>query len=127
MSASGRAIGTHVLLEFWGAKRLGDCEFLRRALADSATEAGFHVLRTAFHQFGGGGGVSGVVLLSESHITIHTWPEFRYAALDVFLCGDRDVSLAVDLLVERLEPTTFDIRRCARGTPSMVLGQELAS
>lgn len=112
---SSEAIGTHVLLEFWGATRLDDGPFLEGAMSEAAREAGFHVLRTVLHQFGAGGGVSGVLILAESHITIHTWPEHSYAALDIFVCGECDLSLAVDLLADRLRPERIERMHCLRG------------
>lgn len=113
-----QAIGTHVLLEFWGPERSDDADFLGVAMAEAAIEAGFHVVQTVMHKFGGGGGVSGVVVLAESHITIHTWPEHGYAALDIFVCGDRDLTLAIELLAERLRPQRMEATRLERGQTS---------
>ena len=109
------AVGTHVLLEFWGSERSDDAEFLGAAMAEAATEAGLHVIESVMHKFGGGGGVSGVILLAESHVTIHTWPEHGYAALDIFVCGERDLTLAIDLLAERLRPRRIEVMRRLRG------------
>lgn len=78
--------GTHILLDFWGAQRLDDASFIDGAMREAALACGATVLDTRLHQFGTGGGVTGVALLAESHISIHTWPETGYAALDIFLC-----------------------------------------
>ena len=81
--------GRHVLADFHGvaAAGLSDAAALERQLLAAADAAGARVLSAHFHHFGEGAGVTGVVMLSESHISIHTWPEHGYAALDVFMCG----------------------------------------
>ena len=83
-----RYAGDHLLIEFWGAEHLKEPEYICRALEDGARAAGATILHSHFHHFGDGQGVSGVTVLAESHITIHTWPEVGYAAIDVFMCGD---------------------------------------
>lgn len=82
------ALGRHVLLELKGCepRMLTDAETLKQTLVDAAKAAGAHVVETVFHQFNPYG-LSGVVVIAESHITVHTWPEYGYAAVDVFTCG----------------------------------------
>ena len=79
--------GTHLLLDLWGANNLTDPARIDRALRDSAEAAGATILHSHFHHFGPDGGVSGVLVLAESHISIHTWPERDFAAVDIFMCG----------------------------------------
>ncbi|HLJ04876.1 MAG TPA: adenosylmethionine decarboxylase, partial [Acetobacteraceae bacterium] len=79
--------GTHLLLDLWGASNLTDPELIDRALRDAAEAANATILHSHFHHFGPDGGVSGVVVLAESHISIHTWPERDFAAVDIFMCG----------------------------------------
>ncbi|MGB0670354.1 MAG: adenosylmethionine decarboxylase [Rhodospirillales bacterium] len=79
--------GTHLIVELWGARRLEDPEGVGQALIAAAEEAKATILHTHMHSFGPGQGVSGVVVLAESHISIHTWPERDYAAIDIFMCG----------------------------------------
>jgi S-adenosylmethionine decarboxylase len=67
---------------------LNDRRLIERILVDAALEAGAEVREVAFHKFSPQG-VSGVVVISESHLAIHTWPELGYAAVDVFTCGER--------------------------------------
>jgi S-adenosylmethionine decarboxylase len=67
--------GTHLLLDLWGARNLTDPELIDRALRDAAEAANATILHSHFHHFGPDGGVSGVLVLAESHISIHTWPE----------------------------------------------------
>ena len=83
-----RALGRHVLAEFYGCSPevLNDTEKIEKMMVDAALEAGAEVKEVIFHQFSPQG-VSGVVVISESHLAIHTWPEFGYAAIDVFTCG----------------------------------------
>lgn len=82
------ALARHMLLELKGCDQhmLNDNDLIKQTLIDAATEAGAHVVETVFHQFSPYG-LSGVVVIAESHITIHTWPEYGYAAVDVFTCG----------------------------------------
>jgi S-adenosylmethionine decarboxylase len=82
------ALGKHLLLELKGCDRevLNDISFLREALLAAAVGAGATVLGESFHQFKPQG-VSGVVIIAESHVCIHTWPEYGYAAADIFTCG----------------------------------------
>lgn len=84
-----KCAGTHLIVELWGVKPeiLRNEERIATALIAGATDAGATVLHSHFHHFGGDYGVTGVVVLQESHISIHTWPELGYAAVDVFMCG----------------------------------------
>lgn len=83
------ALGRHVLAELYDcpSKLLNDIKKVEDIMVKAALEAGAEVREVAFHQFSPQG-ISGVVVISESHLTIHTWPELGYAAVDVFTCGD---------------------------------------
>ena len=83
------ALGKHLLLELKGCDEevLNDLNFLRGTLLAVASECGATVLGDSFHQFSPQG-VSGVVIIAESHLFIHTWPEYGYAAADIFTCGN---------------------------------------
>lgn len=95
--------GVHLLADLHGAGRLGDMAHIEAALRAAAAAAGATLLDIRLHGFGPGAGVTGVALLAESHISIHTWPEHGYAAIDIFLCGARhDVGAALDVIAERL-------------------------
>ena len=83
-----RFAGTHLLIDLWGATNLADPAHIDTALRDAALAAGATILHSHFHHFSPNGGVSGVVVLAESHISIHTWPERDFAAIDIFMCGD---------------------------------------
>jgi S-adenosylmethionine decarboxylase len=98
------ALGNHVLLELHGCnpEALNDVVDLEKVFVRAAEKGKATVLRTAFHQFNPHG-VSGVVIISESHLTVHTWPEHEYAAVDIFSCGDTmDVESATESIVRRL-------------------------
>ena len=90
--------GTHLLLDLWGAHNLTDPAAIDRALRDAAEAANATILHSHFHHFGPDGGVSGVLVLAESHISIHTWPERDFAAVDVFMCGACDPRLSIPVL-----------------------------
>jgi S-adenosylmethionine decarboxylase len=84
------ALGRHVLAEMYvcDPRALDDVETVRDIMVGAAIKAGAEVREVAFHKFNPQG-VSGVVVISESHLAVHTWPEFGYAAVDVFTCGDK--------------------------------------
>ncbi|HHT71604.1 MAG: adenosylmethionine decarboxylase [bacterium] len=84
-----KALGRHILAEFFGcdSEILNDVGTVESILVDAALTAGAEVREVAFHRFSPQG-VSGMVIISESHLAIHTWPELGYAAVDVFTCGD---------------------------------------
>jgi S-adenosylmethionine decarboxylase len=98
------AVGHHLLADFSQATGLDDREVIETALRDAALAAGAHLLRIELHEFGAGKGITGVALLAESHISIHTWPELAYAALDIFMCGAADPRLALSVLEQRFKP-----------------------
>lgn len=110
------ALGRHLLLELKDCNGdvLNDLDFLRNCLCETAEQIGATVVNDSFHQFCPQG-VSGVVVIAESHICIHTWPEYNYAAVDVFTCGDSvDPQEAVRLLVEKLgskDPSFIELKR----------------
>src|SRR5690554_8003446 len=85
-----QALGRHILCEAYGcdAQVLNDLDAVQRIMVDAAIVSGAEVREVAFHHFSPYG-VSGVVVISESHLAIHTWPEYGYAAVDVYTCGDR--------------------------------------
>lgn len=115
--APGAAIGTHVLADLYGMARgvLRDGAALQAVLQAAAQEAGAHVLASHFHSFGAGDGVTGVVLLAESHISIHTWPEYEFAAADIFMCGTSQPARALAVLLRALAPARHEVRTQTRG------------
>lgn len=107
--------GHHFIVDFWGAKYLENVDVLEKALTDAAHVAGAVLLHIHLHKFTEGGGVTGVALLAESHISVHTWPERDYAAFDVFMCGDARPQEAVKLLESVFQPSRTEVSEILRG------------
>ncbi|MFP4481274.1 MAG: adenosylmethionine decarboxylase [Thermovirgaceae bacterium] len=113
---NAKSLGRHILVEAWGcqSEALNDIAGIRSAMVDAAEAAGATVLDVSFRRFAPQG-VSGVVIISESHLTIHTWPEHGYAAIDLFTCGDRaEPWKAFEVLAGFLEAghvSTMELRR----------------
>ncbi len=111
------ALGRHILAEFYGCpmETLSDQEQIKRSMITAALEAGAEVKETVFHQFSPQG-VSGVVVISESHLAIHTWPEFGYAAVDVFTCGQTvDPWVSCNYLKQAFSAQNMSAREIERG------------
>lgn len=110
-----RFAGTHLIIELWGAKHLDDIERAETAMRDGAVAAGATVLRVDLHKFEPNGGITGVAVLAESHISIHTWPERSYAALDIFMCGAADPYKAIPAIRAAFQPSAVQIVEQRRG------------
>lgn len=117
MSAQHRPAGLHLLADLKGVASalLTDPDAIDALLREAAGAAGARILHSHFHAFGPGMGVTGVLLLAESHISIHTWPEHGFAAADIFMCGDARPQLALDLIVQALNPSASVLRTVERG------------
>lgn len=110
-------MGRHVIAELWGCNidLLNDMERLEKTFVNAALKAGAEIREVAFHKFAPMG-VSGVVIISESHLTIHSFPEHGYASIDVYTCGDIiDPNVAVDFIEEELEAKTTEKLEVPRG------------
>lgn len=118
-----RPAGTHLLADLYGVvpSLLTDCEAIDALLRAGAVQAGARILHSHFHSFGPQQGVTGVLLLAESHISIHTWPEFGFAAADIFMCGDAQPKLALDVIAHALAPSSSIVQTIARGGAAMPL------
>jgi S-adenosylmethionine decarboxylase len=118
------APGLHLLVDHRGGRYLTDPQALETALRGAAEAAGATVLAAHFHHFQpqgcdgdaaqGAAGVTGVLLLAESHISIHTWPETGYAAIDIFVCGQGRAQAAADYLAHALLPDWAQVRAVQR-------------
>ncbi len=107
--------GTHLLIDLWGAKNLTDPARIDRALCDAALAARATILHSHFHHFGPDGGVSGVIVLAESHISIHTWPERDFAAIDIFMCGACNPHDSIETIRAAFEPDRILLDEQRRG------------
>jgi len=114
-------LGEHLLADLYDcpAAALADAAGVEQALYAAARAAGAQVLAGHFHHFGPGQGVTGVLLLAESHISIHSWPEHGYAAVDLFLCGHAAHQAALAVLQQRLQVGRTEQRCVARGQLSV--------
>ncbi len=107
--------GKHLIIDLWSCQQLDNLTFIEQTLRDATDIAGATLLHLHLHHFTPNGGVSGIAVLAESHISIHTWPERGYAALDIFMCGDTQPEKAVELLTKRFQPEHTEIRTHLRG------------
>jgi S-adenosylmethionine decarboxylase len=108
--------GKHLLLDLYQATHLSDKHVIEKALLEAADVCNAKVLQKNFHSFGEEQGITGMLLLAESHISIHTWPESHFAAVDIFMCGNCDPELAIAPIKKYLRPKSIDVREFARGT-----------
>ena len=107
--------GNHILLEFWGAKDINSISAVKKALTQAIKACGATLLKIELHKFSPQG-VSGVAIIAESHISIHTWPEYNYTAIDIFTCGDKvDPYQAVNTLKKILKPKKIEVVEIKRG------------
>jgi len=111
-----RFAGTHLIVDLFGARRLDDIAHIRRTLKRCVEVAGATLLHIHLHHFTPNGGVSGVAVLSESHISIHSWPEADYAALDVFMCGHAQPQKCIDILREAFSARDVVVKTHHRGS-----------
>jgi S-adenosylmethionine decarboxylase len=107
--------GMHLLIDLWEAHDLGDPAHIDAALRRAALDAGATILHGHFHHFSPNGGVSGVLVLAESHISIHTWPERDFAAIDIFMCGACDPRNSLPAIVEAFRPGRIEQSDTRRG------------
>jgi S-adenosylmethionine decarboxylase len=110
-----RFAGSHLIIDLWEASNLDSVEAIELALRRCVKAAGATLLHIHLHHFSPNGGVSGVAVLAESHISIHTWPERGYAALDVFMCGAADPYATIDVLKHAFRPERVAIGEQMRG------------
>jgi len=115
-----KKLGRHILAEFVGCDQnaLNDLAYLEKQLNESVRRSGATIVKSVFHRYNPHG-VSGVVVIAESHISIHTWPEYGYAAVDFFTCGERvDPWKACRFLEEALSADDVIAKEEPRGIPS---------
>lgn len=114
-------LGAHLILDLWtyiGDENLCDIMFMENIMKEAARISGATVLSSKMHEFGKGCGITGIVVLSESHISVHTWPEKGYAAFDIFMCGKCDPSYAMKYIVKNLNSRKYHVIPLYRGFDS---------
>ncbi len=107
--------GRHLLVDFWDASNLDDCALMEATLREAAEICGATLLHVHVHTFTDNGGVSGVAVLAESHISVHTWPEIGYAAFDIFMCGACQPKNALPVLRRNFLPGREKVDQQKRG------------
>ena len=107
--------GQHLTIDLWEAEGLDDEKRIQQAFLDAIKAAGATLLHIHTHVFEPNGGISGVAVLSESHISCHTWPEKGFAAFDVFMCGDAQPELAIPVFEAAFKPTRVVVEEIKRG------------
>jgi len=107
--------GTHLIVDLSGAGHLDDVPYIERALIEAVEAADATLLHIHLHHFTPNGGVSGVAVLAESHISIHTWPERGFAALDIFMCGRANPHKSIPVLERAFKPESLSVQEFLRG------------
>ena len=109
-------MGRHVISELWGCdfEKLNSLVQIEQIFVEAALRSGAEVREVAFHKFAPQG-ISGVVIISESHLTIHSFPEHGYASIDVYTCGDLDPNVAANYIAEALGAETRENVELPRG------------
>lgn len=121
MGVLSRPLGTQLLAEIWecDSRALDDVDGLREIMVKATEATGATILNVMFHEFEPQG-VSGVVVISESHLTIHTWPEMAYAAVDIFTCGEMVHPWeALEYLVKSLNAEEMHVIEIKRGVRNL--------
>lgn len=121
------ALGRQILVEFYDCdqSRLNDVSFIEESLLHATRESGATIISHNFHKFSPYG-VSGVVVIAESHVAIHTWPEYRYAAVDIFTCGESiDPWSIQEILKEQFSSGNVSSMEMKRGLFRVADGEKL--
>lgn len=107
--------GSHLIIDLWGARKLDRLDVMEQALREAVEAAGATLLHIHLHHFTPNGGISGVAVLAESHISVHTWPERDFAAFDIFMCGDAEPARAIPVLARAFRPQRTLVNEQLRG------------
>ena len=110
-----RCAGAHLIVDLYQAERLDDIDHIEETLRRCVTAAGATLLHIHLHHFEPNGGVSGVAVLAESHISFHSWPEAAYAAVDIFMCGSANPDACVPVLREAFKAKRVEVNELLRG------------
>jgi S-adenosylmethionine decarboxylase len=108
--------GTHLLIDIHQANQLDNLQYIESILDQCVAACNATLIHHHLHHFGENKGITGVYLLSESHMSIHTWPELDFAAVDIFLCGDHNPYFAIDVLKKFFPSSKFTITEHLRNS-----------
>ncbi len=120
-----KSLGRHLLAEFYDCnpEMINNCALVEKYMKEAAIRAGATIVKSVFHSFQPHG-ISGVVVIAESHLAIHTWPEYGYAAVDLFTCGSNvDPWIAYKFLKEKFEAKECDVKDLKRGYLENIIGE----
>jgi S-adenosylmethionine decarboxylase len=115
MNSNLKQLGERLIVEVNEASHLQDGSYIEDTILEIIKVTGATLLKMDFHHFGEGFGVTGVAILAESHISIHTWPEYSYAAIDVFLCNNVNTKKALLVIKNRFETEHISFKLMTRG------------
>lgn len=121
------ALGRQILVEYYNCNdaRLNDVAFIEKSMISAVKESKATIISHSFHKFSPHG-VSGVIVIAESHVTIHTWPEYEYAAVDIFTCGETiDPWIIQEMLKASFESENVSSMEMKRGMFKVPEGHKL--
>ena len=107
--------GKHIVIDLWKPSFDNKLSTLKKVIKESASKAKAKILHIHLHRFGVEQGISGVAVLAESHISVHTWPEREYIAFDIFMCGDTNPEMAAKYIIKTLKPKKSKVGFIKRG------------
>ena len=107
--------GAHLIIDMWDAINLSNREIIQNTLKKIAKACDAQILHIHLHSFDENQGITGVIVLAESHINIHTWPEVGFAALDIFMCGKTNPVAAIPVLETAFKPQRMEVQTVTRG------------
>ncbi len=107
--------GLHITVDLYNAQDLDSIELIEGCMRECVSACGASLLHIHLHHFTPNDGVTGVAVLAESHISVHTWPEKNFAAFDIFMCGDAQPEAAIEILKRTFKPTNIETKNIKRG------------
>ncbi|MCF2856657.1 adenosylmethionine decarboxylase [Pseudoalteromonas sp. SMS1] len=116
-------LGQHIIVDIFDASNLIGEKHIEDMMINCAHAANATILKTHIHPFETNGGVSGMIILAESHISIHTWPEYNFAAMDIFMCGDAQPQRCLPVIEKCFQPSKIVVNDLTRGGSVNRLGE----
>jgi S-adenosylmethionine decarboxylase len=110
-----RYAGRHVIFDVFGSPFSGNCTQIQAIMSDAVTATGATILYSHFHVFGKGCGFTGILVLSESHASVHTWPEVDLMTFDIYMCGLCDPAMAMKIILEKTLAKEHRVTALKRG------------